>query len=61
MNQPVVIKGNKSGLIVHLDDKMEFPELKEKVEEKFASSSDFLGAADCIILRRTQIIRRTEI
>ena len=45
MNQPVVIKGNKSGLIVHLDDKMEFPELKEKVEEKFASSSDFLGAA----------------
>ena len=55
MNQPVVIKGNKSGLIVHLDDKMEFPELKEKVEEKFASSSD------CIILRRTQIIRRTEI
>ena len=45
MNQPVVIKGNKSGLIVHLDDKMEFPELKEKVEEKFTSSSDFLGAA----------------
>ena len=45
MNQPVVIKGNKSGLIVHLDDKMEFPELKEKVEEKFASSSDFLAPA----------------
>lgn len=45
MNQPVVIKGNKSGLIVHLDDKMEFSDLKEKVEEKFTSSSDFLGAA----------------
>ena len=45
MNQPVVIKGNKSGLIVHLDDQMEFSELKEKVEEKFTSSSDFLGAA----------------
>lgn len=45
MNQPGCVKGNKSGLIVHLDDKMEFSELKEKVEEKFTSSSDFLGAA----------------
>ena len=31
MNQPVVIKGNKSGLIVHLDEELEFSQLKEKV------------------------------
>ena len=45
MNQPVVIKGNKSGLIVHLDEELEFSQLKEKVEEKFETSSDFLGSA----------------
>ena len=45
MNQPAVIKGNKSGLIVHLDEEVEFSQLKEKVEEKFETSSDFLGSA----------------
>ncbi len=45
MNSPVVIKGNKSGIVVHLDDKLPFDELEEKVSEKFKSSSDFLGEA----------------
>ncbi|MCM1244232.1 MAG: septum site-determining protein MinC [Roseburia sp.] len=45
MKNPVIIKGTKSGIIVHLDDKMPFGELKEKVCEKFKTSSDFLGSA----------------
>lgn len=45
MKSPVIIKGTKSGIIVHLDDKMPFDELKKKVCEKFKTSSDFLGNA----------------
>lgn len=45
MNQPVIIKGTKSGIIVHLNEKLPFEELKEKVCEKFQSSADFLGDA----------------
>ncbi len=45
MNNPVVIKGNKSGIVVHLDDKLPFEELEEKVCEKFKNSADFLGEA----------------
>lgn len=45
MKSPVIIKGTKSGIIVHLDDKMSFDDLKKKVCEKFKASSDFLGNA----------------
>ncbi len=45
MNHPVIIKGTKSGIIVHLSDELPFEELKEKVCEKFKSSADFLGEA----------------
>lgn len=45
MKNPVVIKGTKSGIIVHLNDELPFEELKEKVCEKFESSADFLGNA----------------
>ncbi len=45
MNNPVMIKGTKSGIIVQLSDKLEFGDLKEKVCEKFKESSDFLGNA----------------
>lgn len=45
MNHPVIIKGTKSGIIVHLSDELPFEELREKVCEKFRSSADFLGEA----------------
>ena len=45
MNHPVIIKGTKSGIIVHLKEELPFEELKEKVCEKFKSSADFLGDA----------------
>lgn len=45
MNHPVIIKGTKSGIIVHLSNELPFGELKEKVCDKFKTSSDFLGDA----------------
>ncbi len=45
MKNPVVIKGTKSGIIVHLSDELSFSELMEKVREKFRSSAGFLGNA----------------
>lgn len=45
MNNPVMIKGTKSGIIVVLDKNMDFEELKINVAKKFSESSKFLGNA----------------
>ncbi len=45
MKNPVVIKGTKSGIVVHLSADIPFDELKEKVCEKFKASASFLGNA----------------
>ena len=42
-NQPVIIKSNKYGLIVILDAKLSWEELKKEVAEKFRSSAKFFG------------------
>lgn len=42
---PVVIKGNKSGIRLVLEQDMPFDELQKKVEQKFEKSADFLGNA----------------
>ena len=46
MSQPVVIKGNKHGIIVVLDAETEFQDLKVQIEEKFKASAKFFGSAD---------------
>lgn len=46
MNQSVVIKGNKHGIVVVLDAKAEFEVLKEQIEERFKASAKFFGNAD---------------
>ncbi len=43
MSQPVVIKGNKHGIIVVLDAEAEFKDLKVQIEEKFKASAKFLA------------------
>lgn len=42
---PVVIKGNKSGIRLVLEQDMTFEELQKEVEQKFEKSADFLGNA----------------
>lgn len=49
MNNSVIIKGTKSGIIVVLDDAMDFEELKEKVAVKFKESAKFLGNASMVL------------
>lgn len=49
MNNPVIIKGNKYGIVVVLDAEMEFDELKIKVAEKFRESSKFFEKAQMAI------------
>lgn len=46
---PVVIKGNKSGIRIVLDDALPFPEILEEVGKKFRESSDFLGEAQVAV------------
>lgn len=45
MNSPVMIKGTKSGIILVLDDEIDFEELKSEIAKKFKNSSKFLGNA----------------
>ncbi len=56
----VVIKGNKSGIVVRLDDSIPFEELEEKVCEKFKKSSDFLGNTQIAISFEGRKLSETE-
>ncbi len=49
MRSPVNIKGTKSGMIIVLDSKLPFEELKEAVRKKFSESSDFFGKASVAV------------
>ena len=46
MDNTVVIKGMQSGIVVILDDKKDYKELREDIIKKFKESSKFLGKAD---------------
>lgn len=45
MDNSVIIKGTKSGIILVLEPSLGFAELKEKIRAKFQASSAFLGDA----------------
>lgn len=49
MNNSVIIKGTKSGIIVILDGDIPFEELKEHIAHKFSESRKFLGKAEMAI------------
>ncbi|MBU9735335.1 septum site-determining protein MinC [Diplocloster agilis] len=49
MNQPVIIKSNRYGIIVILDRDMPFPELLEKIAEKFRDSAKFFKDAQMAV------------
>lgn len=49
MNNSVVIKGNKNGMILVLDKNIEFEELKRCLIEKFTSASKFFEKANMAI------------
>lgn len=45
MDNSVIIKGTKSGIILVLDSSLDFAELKEKIRTKLQASAAFLGDA----------------
>ena len=49
MSNSVMIKGNKHGIVVVLDAKMEFEELIIEIAQKFKESAKFLGNAQMAI------------
>jgi len=49
MNNSVIIKGNKYGIVVILDDTLDFEELKKNIAERFSESSKFFGDAKMAI------------
>lgn len=49
MNNSVVIKGNKYGIIVVMNPDIPFEELKDLIKEKFTESSKFFGNAKMAI------------
>lgn len=49
MNNPVIIKGNKYGIVVVLDDKLDFNDLKKEIRDKFRESSKFFDKAQMAI------------
>lgn len=46
---PVVIKGNKSGIRIVLDNQLPFEELMEEVKNTFQNSASFLGEAQVAV------------
>lgn len=48
-NQPVIIKSNKYGLLVILDETLDYEKLKNEVAEKFRSSAKFFKDAQMAI------------
>ena len=61
MKNSVVIKGNKYGIIVMLDENLSFSELKEAVASKFKESSKFLGDSAMGITFEGRILSDEEI
>ena len=49
MNNSVMIKGNKHGIVVVLDEKMEFELLINEIAQKFRESAKFLGKAQMAV------------
>jgi septum site-determining protein MinC len=46
MNQPVIIKGNKYGITLVLDNELAFPKLCDKIRMKFKESAKFFNTDD---------------
>ena len=46
MNKAVMIKGNKSGIVLVLDKEMSYEKLKKEVASKFKETAKFLGKAN---------------
>lgn len=59
-NQPVIIKSNKYGLLVLLDETLEYEKLKREVAEKFSASAKFFKDAQMAICFQGRTLSQAE-
>lgn len=60
MTNSVIIKGNKYGIVVVLDDTLDFEELKKDIATKFSESSKFFGDAKMAITFEGRVLSTSE-
>lgn len=57
---PVIIKSNKYGLVIRLDDKMDFPELLDAVASKFRDSAGFFKNAKMAVTFQGRVLTKDQ-
>lgn len=57
---PVIIKSNKYGLVIRLDEKLPFPELLEAVGLKFRQSADFFKDAKMAVTFQGRVLTKDQ-
>ncbi len=57
---PVVIKSNKYGLVIHLDEQMDFAELLEAVASKFRNSAGFFKNARMAVAFQGRVLTKDQ-
>lgn len=60
MDNSVIIKGYKDGMILQLSPDLPFPELEEKIRAKFTTSAKFLGNAKMAITFKDRVLSQEE-
>lgn len=60
-NDPVVIKGSREGIFLHLDPQTDFQVLKEEIKAKLTASKNFLAGAQVICDFGTRAVSSEEI
>lgn len=56
----VIIKGNKYGIVLRLNDSIPFDELKEEIIQKFISSANFWGSAQMALTIEGRVLSSEE-
>lgn len=54
--EPVILKGNREGIVVHLDCSLDFQVLAEKIIEKFTAADAFLGSERKVIINSGDVV-----
>ena len=60
MDNSVIIKGYKDGIVLQLDPELPFPELESRIRSKFEASSKFLGNARMAITFKDRTLTAEE-
>ncbi|NLW25780.1 MAG: septum site-determining protein MinC [Clostridia bacterium] len=54
--EPVILKGNREGIVVHLDCNLDLQVLAEKIIEKFTAAEAFLGSERKVVINTGDVV-----